>query len=95
MQFCRSTKLVLATLTRLSAFLVTLALLPAIGLAQAGLTEADVSLLKKVMPDAASFSEKAGDPPVYRAFAAAEDGVEGELIGYLFETPDYPPEEIG
>ena len=57
--------------------------------------DADITLLKKVMPDAASFSEKAGDPPVYRAFGAAEQGGQGELIGYLFETPDYPPEEIG
>lgn len=95
MQFCRSTKLILATLIRLSTFIITIALLPAIGFAQAGLLDADISLLKKVMPDAASFSEKAGDPPVYRAFAAAEEGGEGELIGYLFETPDYPPEEIG
>lgn len=95
MQFCRPTKLLLATLIRLSTLLVTLALLPAIGFAQAGLTDTDISLLKKVMPDAASFSEKAGDPPVYKAFGAAEQGGVGELIGYLFETPDYPPEEIG
>ncbi|PCI82131.1 MAG: hypothetical protein COB20_00555 [SAR86 cluster bacterium] len=95
MQFCRSLKLLLSTLIRLSTFLVTLMLFPVVGFAQAGLTEADISLLKRVMPDAASFSEKAGDPPVYRAFGAAEQGGEGELIGYLFETPDYPPEEIG
>ena len=95
MQFCRSTKLLLAILIRLSTFLAALALLPVIGFAQAGLLEADISLLKKVMPDAVSFSEKAGDPPVYKAFAAAEQGGQGELIGYLFETQDYPPEEIG
>jgi len=95
MQFCRAINLLLATPIRLSILLVTLALLPAIGFAQAGLLDADISLLKKVMPDAASFSEKAGDPPVYRAFGAAEQDGEGELIGYLFETPDYPPEEIG
>jgi ferredoxin/Na+-translocating ferredoxin:NAD+ oxidoreductase RnfG subunit len=95
MQFWRSINLLLATLIRLSILLVTLALLPAIGFAQAGLLGADISLLKKVMPDAASFSEKAGDPPVYRAFGAAGQDGEGELIGYLFETPDYPPEEVG
>ena len=95
MQFCRTLRLLLATLIRLSTVFATLALLPAIALAQAGLTEADIMLLKKVMPDAASFSEKAGDPPVYRAFSAAHEGTEGELIGYLFETPDYPPEEVG
>jgi ferredoxin/Na+-translocating ferredoxin:NAD+ oxidoreductase RnfG subunit len=95
MKFCRPTKLLLATQIRLSTLLATLALLPAIAMAQASLFEADIALLKKVMPDAASFSEKAGDPPVYRAFGAAQEGGEGELIGYLFETPDYPPEEIG
>ena len=95
MQFCRTLRLLLATLIRLSTFFATLVLLPAIALAQAGLLDADITLLKKVMPDAASFSEKAGDPPVYRAFGAAEQGGQGELIGYLFETPDYPPEEIG
>ena len=95
MQFCRTLRLLLATLIRLSTVFATLALLPAIALAQAGLTEADIMLLKKVMPDAASFSEKEGDPPVYRAFSAAHEGTEGELIGYLFETPDYPPEEVG
>ncbi|MBL4582713.1 MAG: 4Fe-4S binding protein [Gammaproteobacteria bacterium] len=95
MQFCYSTKLLLATVIRLSTFLVSLLILPAVGLAQAGLLEADISLLKRVMPDAVSFSEKAGDPPVYRAFGAAEQDGEGELIGYLFETPDYPPEEVG
>ena len=95
MQLCRTLRLLLATLIRLSTFFATLVLLPAIALAQAGLLDADITLLKKVMPDAASFSEKAGDPPVYRAFGAAEQGGQGELIGYLFETPDYPPEEIG
>jgi NosR/NirI family transcriptional regulator, nitrous oxide reductase regulator len=95
MQCCRSTKSLRATLIRLFAIFVPFALLPAIGLAQAGLLDADIALLKMVMPDAASFSEKAGDPPVYKAFGAAEQGSEGELIGYLFETPDYPPEEIG
>jgi len=95
MQLCRTLRLLLATLISLSTFFATLVLLPAIALAQAGLLDADITLLKKVMPDAASFSEKAGDPPVYRAFGAAEQGGQGELIGYLFETPDYPPEEIG
>mgnify|MGYP002833939985 CR=1 FL=1 len=95
MQFFRSMKSLLATLVHQFTFLMSLALLPAIGLAQVSLTEANISLLKTVMPDAVSFSEKAGDPPVYRAFGAKEQGAERELIGYLFETPDYPPEEIG
>lgn len=95
MQFCRTTKSLLAAFIRLSTFSLAIALLPVLGIAQAGLTEADISLLKRVMPDADSFSEKGGEPPVYRAYAAPEQNGEPELIGYLFETPDYPPEEIG
>ena len=95
MQFCRTPQLFNATLYRQSFLFIALALISATAWSQAGLSEDDIALLKEVMPDAASFSEKAGDPPVYKAFAAAEQGAEPELMGYLFETPDYPPEEIG
>ncbi|GJM12223.1 MAG: FMN-binding protein [Pseudohongiella sp.] len=95
MQFCRPTKSLLAPLIHLTTLVLFLALLPVSGTAQVGLLEVDTALLKKVMPDADSFSEKTGEPPVYRAYAEAEQGAEPELIGYLFETPDYPPEEIG
>ena len=95
MQFRQSTKPLLTTLVRLFTLLVPLVWMPANSLAQVGLGEVDTSLMKIVMPDAASFSEKAGDPPVYKAFGLAERDGKGELIGYLFETPDYPPEEIG
>tara|TARA_B110000858_G_scaffold198436_1_gene264963 strand:+ start:8590 stop:10641 length:2052 start_codon:yes stop_codon:yes gene_type:complete len=95
MQFCCSQKLLIAILMRLSTLLLSLALLPVIAYAQGSLTDADISLLKKAMPDAISFSEKAGDPPVYKAFGEVEQGGEAELIGYLFETADYPPEQIG
>lgn len=95
MRFCYPTKSLARSINRLSSFFLVLLLLPSIGFAQAGLDDADIALLKKVMPDAESFAEKAGEPPVYKAFAAPEQGAEPELIGYLFETPDYPPEEIG
>lgn len=49
-------------------------------------------LLAKVFPQAARFSGKAGSPPVYTAFA---DSAEDSVIGYVFETKDYPPEEVG
>ncbi len=95
MQFCPSTQSLPSVTIRQFILFVALATMSAIAWAQAGLTDDDISMLKEVMPAAASFSEKAGDPPVYKAFAAAEQGAEPELIGYLFETPDYPPEEIG
>ena len=44
------------------------------------------------MPLAGSFSEKAGEPPVIHAY---RDDARQELIGYVFTTPDVPPEEIG
>ena len=57
--------------------------------------EVDRELLHEVMPAADSFSEKSGEPPVYRAYKTDAAAAEPELIGYLFETPDLPPEEIG
>lgn len=50
-------------------------------------------LMLEVFPQASRFSEKSGSPPVVTAYA---DSVEGEsVVGYIFETKDYPPEEIG
>ena len=52
-------------------------------------------LLQEVMPEADSFSEKAGEPPVISAFK--EDSVTGEktLMGYIYLTSDVPPEANG
>lgn len=54
----------------------------------------DQALMAELLPGAVEFSAKAGEPPVYSAYATAQGG-ERELVGYLFETPDLPPEEIG
>lgn len=54
----------------------------------------DAEMMRRVMPGADSFSEKTGAPPVYRAYHTGSDGSQ-ELVGYLFETPDLPPEEVG
>ncbi len=62
---------------------------------QAGLSEADRELLQQVMPAGETFSEKSGEPLVYRAYAEQSGSAEPELIGYLFDTSDYPPEEVG
>ena len=48
--------------------------------------------LFEVMPQAISFSQKSGSPPVIRAFS---DPGQQQLIGLVFTTPDIPPEEIG
>ena len=52
-------------------------------------------LLKEVVPGADSFSDKEGEPPVYKAYRSNESTGEKELIGYAFVTPDVPPERNG
>lgn len=52
-------------------------------------------LLKEVVPGADSFSDKEGEPPVYKAYRTNESTGEQELIGYAFVTPDVPPERNG
>jgi NosR/NirI family nitrous oxide reductase transcriptional regulator len=63
-----------------------------LGLAQTQWQNLDSSWLSEIMPAAASFSDKAGDPPVIRAYRSA---AQEEVIGYVFTTPDVPPEELG
>ncbi|MCG8434250.1 MAG: FMN-binding protein, partial [Gammaproteobacteria bacterium] len=49
--------------------------------------------LFEVFPEAVRFSSRQGQPPVIQAFGSERPGA--EPIGYLFTTPDLPPEEIG
>lgn len=51
--------------------------------------------LKEIMPQADSFSDKAGDPPVIRAYRSQPETGEPELVGFLFMSKDVPPEEKG
>ncbi len=55
----------------------------------------DEQLLARVLPEATSFSEKTGDPPVYEGLAGDPAGGEPSLVGYAFLTADLPPEEFG
>lgn len=50
-------------------------------------------LMSEVFPQATRFSGKSGFPPVITAYA--DSGDSEHVVGYLFETKDYPPEEIG
>lgn len=52
-------------------------------------------LLKAVVPGAESFSEKEGEPPVYKAYKTDPETGEQILTGYAFVTPDFPPEPNG
>jgi ferredoxin len=52
-------------------------------------------LLRRVMPGATSFGLKSGEPPVYPAYRKTGNAANPELVGYIFETKDFSPEEIG
>ncbi|MEZ5492633.1 MAG: 4Fe-4S binding protein [Gammaproteobacteria bacterium] len=80
--------LLAALLLLVASFLITQ---PALAQRAIPITE---ELMQELLPGADAFSEKSGDPPVYAAYRAGEVGTQ-ELVGYLFETPDLPPEEIG
>lgn len=75
----------------IAAFLVLAVTWPALA---ANFNDVGPEQLARVFPGADSFSEKSGEPPVYRAYRE-QPGAEPELLGYLFETPDLPPEEVG
>ena len=51
--------------------------------------------LARLFPDAASFSAKSGNPPHYKAFAAAAPGREPELLGLAWWTTELEPLERG
>lgn len=74
-----------------------LCLLSAVSIAQTPFTRVlDETMLERVFPQAESFSEKTGEAPVIRAYGPVDDNSgEPELLGYAFQTSDYPPEEIG
>ena len=59
--------------------------------AQDSIADFDAEMLRTVLPAADSFAPAEGSLPVYAGFA----GPEAELAGYVFFTPDLPPEEIG
>lgn len=69
--------------------------LSSFSLAQSGLLITP-ELLAEVFPNASRFSDKSGSPPVITAYIESIESESGEVIaGYLFETKDYPPEEVG
>ena len=51
--------------------------------------------LRYLFPEAASFSDKEGSPPVYRAYGPAVSGQEAELLGLAFWTTELDPLERG
>lgn len=53
-------------------------------------TTPDPAWLGQVLPEAVSFTEKSGEPPVFTGY-----GSDGEPAGYVFLSSDVPPEEKG
>jgi transcriptional regulator of nitric oxide reductase len=53
------------------------------------------SQLKKLFPNAATFSAKTGTPAHYKAFGPGADGKEGEVLGLAFWTTELEPLERG
>ena len=51
--------------------------------------------LKKLFPNAASFSTKTGTPATYRALGPEAAGAEGELLGFAYWTTELEPLERG
>ena len=79
----------------LTVALITL-LISVAGLAQTPFTRTvDTGLLQQVFPDAATFSPKQGEPPVFIAYGPASGDESAPVLGYVFQTSDLPPEEIG
>jgi len=51
--------------------------------------------LKRLFPDAASFSAKSGNPPRFEAFGPASGGAEPKLLGLAYWTTEIEPLERG
>jgi transcriptional regulator of nitric oxide reductase len=81
--------------SRLAALAVGAALL-AVGASGQGNDAELTGRLKKLFPNAATFSAKTGNPPHYKAFGSAAGGAkEGELLGLAYWTTDIEPLERG
>jgi transcriptional regulator of nitric oxide reductase len=81
--------------SRLATLSVGVALL---ALGASGQSSNDTQLtaqLKKLFPNAATFSTKTGTPAHYKAFGPAAAGKEGELLGLAYWTTELEPLERG
>ncbi len=81
-----------ARVAALSALAASLSGFAAAALAQAsGIDGIDAESMRRVLPAASSFAPAPGSLPIYAGYG----GPEADLVGYVFFTPDLPPEEIG
>ena len=81
-------------LLTLAAFVIAVAFAPIQFVSAQSAIPITDELMQGLLPGADTFSDKTGEPPVYRGFKTSESG-EQQPVGFLFETPDLPPEEVG
>ncbi|RPI64293.1 MAG: FMN-binding protein [Lysobacterales bacterium] len=80
---------------RLATLVVGIVLL-AVGASGQGSNDAELTAqLKKLFPNAATFSAKTGTPGHYKAFGPGAAGKEGELLGLAYWTTELEPLERG
>jgi transcriptional regulator of nitric oxide reductase len=82
-------------LKKLALGLAIAALPVALAIAQSMAAASLEEQLRHLFPEAASFSDKEGSPPVYRAYGPAVSGQEPELLGLAFWTTELDPLERG
>ncbi len=70
-------------------------LLPALADAQGDRDTPVNELLARIFPAAASFSDREGDPPHYKAYGPGTPGEDAELLGLAFWTTELDPLERG
>jgi len=58
-------------------------------------TTVNTEWLPEALPQAQTFSDKEGEPPVWRGYGPNPETGEQELVGYVFLSSDLPPEERG
>ena len=81
--------------SRLATLAVGVALL-AVGASGQSSNDAELTAqLKKLFPNAATFSAKTGTPAHYKAFGPAAAGKEGALLGLAYWTTELEPLERG
>src|SRR5262245_35256460 len=82
-------------LTRLAALALGIAVLAVSASGQSSNDAELTAQLKKLFPNAASFSTKGGNPAHYEAFGPAAAGKQGELLGLAYWTTELEPLERG
>ena len=83
------------SLMRLASLVLGMAML-AVGASGQSANDAELtSQLKKLFPNAATFSAKSGSPAHYKAFGPGVAGKDGELLGLAYWTTELEPLERG